>query len=147
MHERKALTVSIGEPGGQQIDFRLFYSRRVRIYLCKMWNWRTGWGKYTEEKLTYTIIRTQWGITFAPIYSQFFFFFFFFFLSFFRAAPASYGGSQARGQIGAIATTLQHSHSNLESEPCLRPTLQFQATLDPQPTGRGQGLNPHPHES
>jgi len=28
------------------------------------------------------------------------------------AAPAAYGGSQARGQIGAVATGLHHSHSN-----------------------------------
>ena len=27
----------------------------------------------------------------------------------------------------------------------LRPTLQLTAALDPQPTKRGQGSNPHPH--
>ena len=37
-------------------------------------------------------------------------FFFFFLLS--RAAPAVYGGSQARDPIGAVATSLRHSHSN-----------------------------------
>ena len=42
---------------------------------------------------------------------------FFFFL--FRAVPAAYGGSQARGQIGAVATGLHRSHSNVESELCL----------------------------
>ena len=39
----------------------------------------------------------------------------FFFLSFFaisRAAPAAYGGSQASGQIIAVATGLHQSHSN-----------------------------------
>ena len=41
-------------------------------------------------------------------------FFFFFFCPFAIswAAPAAYGGSQARGQIGAIATGLHQSHSN-----------------------------------
>ena len=29
------------------------------------------------------------------------------------AAPAAYGGSQARGLIGAAAASLCHSHSNL----------------------------------
>ena len=29
-----------------------------------------------------------------------------------RAAPEAYGGSQARGPIGALATGLRHSHSN-----------------------------------
>ena len=33
----------------------------------------------------------------------------------FRAAPSAYGGSQARSQIGAIATGLCHSHSNAGS--------------------------------
>ena len=35
-------------------------------------------------------------------------FFFFFFL--FKAPPMAYGGSQARGQIEAVATGLRHSH-------------------------------------
>ena len=49
---------------------------------------------------------------------------FFFFLVFrlFTAAPMAYGGSQARGWIGAIAAGLHHCHSNMGSEPCLRPT-------------------------
>ena len=54
-----------------------------------------------------------------------------FFFCLFRAAPAAYGGSQARGQIGAIAGGLRHSHSNSGSEPCLRPKPQLTATLDP----------------
>ena len=55
----------------------------------------------------------------------------FFFLSFSRAVPAAYGGSQARGLIGAGATGLRQSHSSTESEPCLRPTPQLRATPDP----------------
>ena len=57
-------------------------------------------------------------------------FFFFFGLVFFRATLAAYGGSQGRSPIGAIATSLHHSHSYLESELCLRPTPQLKATLD-----------------
>ena len=34
---------------------------------------------------------------------------FFFFFLLFRAAPAAYGGSQARGRIGGIASSLHHS--------------------------------------
>ena len=44
---------------------------------------------------------------------------FFFFLSFFclfRAASAAYGSCQAKGQIGAAAASLGHSHSNAGSE-------------------------------
>ena len=41
-----------------------------------------------------------------------------------------YGSSQARGQTGAAAAGLHHSHSHMGSELCLRPTLQ-------QAQGRG----------
>ena len=44
-----------------------------------------------------------------------FFFFFFFFFLLFRAAPAAYGHSQARGQIRAIVAGLHHSQSNARS--------------------------------
>ena len=37
----------------------------------------------------------------------------------FRAAHMAYGGSQAMGQTGAVATGLHHSHSNTGSEPHL----------------------------
>ena len=37
----------------------------------------------------------------------------------FRATPAAYGSSQARGQIGAVAASLRHSHRNTGSEPHL----------------------------
>ena len=44
-----------------------------------------------------------------------------------------YGSSQARGPIGATAAALRHSHSHshARSEPCLQPTPQLTATLDP----------------
>ena len=53
------------------------------------------------------------------------------FFCLFEAAPMAYGGSQARGLIGAVAAGLRHSHSNTRSEPRLRPTLQLEATPDP----------------
>ena len=55
----------------------------------------------------------------------------FFFFGFSRAAPAAYGGSQARGLIRAVAASLRHSHSNARSEPHLQPTPQLMAMLDP----------------
>ena len=57
--------------------------------------------------------------------------FFFGLFAFSRAAPTAYGGSQAWGLIGAVATGLRHSHSNVGSEPCLRSTPQLMVTLDP----------------
>ena len=61
----------------------------------------------------------------------FFFFFFFFFFCIFRATPVAYGGSQAKGPIGATAASLYHCHSNMGSKPRLQPTLQLTATLGP----------------
>ena len=47
--------------------------------------------------------------------------------SLFRATPTAYGGSQARGLIGAAG----HSHSNARYELSLGPTPQLMATADP----------------
>ena len=52
---------------------------------------------------------------------------FLFFL--FRAKPTAYGSSQARGQIGAAAAGLHHSHSNAGSEPPLQTIPQLDKTM------------------
>ena len=56
--------------------------------------------------------------------------FFFFFLHFW-ATPEAYGAFQAKGQIGAVAAVLHHSHSNMGSKPCLQPKPQLTAMPDP----------------
>ena len=56
---------------------------------------------------------------------------FFFFFGLFRATPAAYVSSQARGLIRAVAAGLHHSHSNIKSEPHLQPTPQLTAMPDP----------------
>ena len=60
----------------------------------------------------------------------FFFVFVFVFFAISWAAPAAYGGSQARGLIGTVATGLPQSHSNVGSEPRLWPTPQLTAMPD-----------------
>ena len=75
------------------------------------------------------------------------FIYLFVFCLFFRAAPAAYGDSQARGLIRAVATAYARATATPESEPCLRPPPQLPAMLDPQPTEQGQGSNPQPHGS
>ena len=47
---------------------------------------------------------------------------FIYFSVFFRATSTAYGDSQARGLIGAVATSLRQSHSNAGSKPRLQPT-------------------------
>ena len=53
---------------------------------------------------------------FVFFFSSFFFFFFFGLLLFFSTAPVAYGGSQARGLIGATDAGLLQSHSNAGSK-------------------------------
>ena len=72
---------------------------------------------------------------------------FFFSFCLLRAAPAAHGDFQARGLIGAIATSLCHSHSNARPELRLQPKPQLMATPDCRPTERGQRSNPQPHGS
>ena len=74
------------------------------------------------------VISVNYGSLTAFIYFVGFFFFLF---AISWAAPMAYGGSQARGRIGAVATELSQSHSNAGSEPLLRPTPQLTATPDP----------------
>ena len=63
------------------------------------------------------------------IYFFIYFLFFLSFLLFLWAAPATHGGSQARGLIGATAAGLHHS--NARSELPRQPTAQLAATPDP----------------
>ena len=51
--------------------------------------------------------------------------YFFFTFCLFRAVPGAYGGSQARGLIGAVAASLCHCHSNARSELRLQPTSTY----------------------
>ena len=62
----------------------------------------------------------------AIVYFFIVFFNFLFYFCLFRAAPVAYGRSQASVWIGAVASSLPPSHSNMGSELCLRPTPQPQ---------------------
>ena len=53
-------------------------------------------------------------------YGVLFLFIYLFIFVFFRAAPAAYGGSQARGLIGIVAAGVHQRHSNARSQPQLR---------------------------
>ena len=66
---------------------------------------------------------------------------------FFRATPAAYGNSQARGRISqSYSCWLCHSHSNARYEPCLWPTPQLTAMLEEiEPTSSWTLVNFHFH--
>ena len=71
-------------------------------------------------------IENAHGIYMVPVA-----FFVLFCFCLFRAPRMAYGGSQAKGLIGAVAAGLCYSHSNARFEPHLKPTPQLMATLDP----------------
>ena len=71
-------------------------------------------------------IYKPWNLAFS-----FFFFNFFCLFAISWAALTAYGGSQARGQIAAVAAGLRQSHSNTGSEPRLQPTPQLTAMPGP----------------
>ena len=81
--------------------------------------------KRKEKKMESKLSRTLSGTKDPPSLVACFFFFLF------RAAPATYGSSQARDRRGAAAASLHHSHSHARSELHLLPTLQLVATPDP----------------
>ena len=85
--------------------------------------------------------QTQLVCFFVLFFGWFFCFVLFVFCFFLMAAPVAYGGSQARGQIGAATTGLYHSLSNIGSELRLQPTPQLTPTLDP--LGQESNMNPH----
>ena len=58
-------------------------------------------------------------------------FIYFCLFAFSRAALVAHGDSQARGLIGAVATGLHQSHSNMGSELRLHPIPQLMAMPDP----------------
>ena len=55
----------------------------------------------------------------------------FFFFAISWATPTAYGGSQARGLIRAVATSLRQSRSKSGSKPHLQPVSQLTAMPDP----------------
>ena len=77
---------------------------REKAYILKFPFLVTPWLKRSWSRVT--MMEDIWGRIF-------------FFFLLFRAAPTIYGSSQARGQIGAAAAGLHHSHSNTRSEPHL----------------------------
>ena len=115
------------------------------------WNWRGGrliwegiWGNFWSNSVYMGYTNLSNLIELCTLFSYFYFILFF---CYFRARPTAYGGSQARGPIGATAASLHNSHSNTGSKPPLRLKPQLTVMTDPQPTEQGQGLNPHLHGS
>ena len=63
----------------------------------------------------------------------------------FRAAPVAYVSSQARGQFGAAAVSLHHSHSNKRSKPPSSVTYMAACGNARSVTHWGRGSNSLPH--
>ena len=78
---------------------------------------------------------------FAHPFVYFIYLFIYLFILLFRATLMAYGGSQARGLIGATAASLPHSHGNARSEPRLQPTSRQHWILNPISKARDQTRN------
>ena len=111
------------------VQYQLLMFHRIFLFVCVSYN--------DGNNLNWCI---------QPLHVvHFSFFLFFFFFCLFRATLAAYGGSQARGQIRPAAAGLRHSHSDTRSEPCLWPTPQLMAMLDPQAKRLSEaGIEPTP---
>ena len=95
------------------------------MLLLEWTSWGTGLLLLSPHLYTTLLIYTSLtlfsvSLVFSMKFILFYFILFFFLLL--RAAPVACGDSQARGQIGATAAGLHHSHSNAGPKPCLRPT-------------------------
>ena len=90
---------------------------------------------WTYNLMDASVVLYCWAMTGTPKMFGLFYLFIFVCLFFvfcpFRAVPTTYGGSQARGLIRAVAASLHQSHSNARSELRLWPTPQVMATPDP----------------
>ena len=96
-----------------------------------VWFWYWGDGGFTEclWECSFNLLEE-----FKKDWYKFFFVFlggFVFVFLLFRAAPTTYGGSQARSLIGATDAGLCHSHSNAGSKLHLQPIPQLIAMPDP----------------
>ena len=118
----------------------------VRIHFCRIlfvceggfWHWKCSVLK-KNWKRTWDLAKSFFAMCIIASYLKKKLFFF----SFFRVAPKACRSSQARGQIGATAAGLCHSHSNARSELYLWPAPQLMAVPNPQPTEWGQpGIEP-----
>ena len=92
--------------------------------------WMFKQGNSCQSRARYEY-RTRWLQ--KENFILFYFIFIYLFLSFFAIswpAPVGYGGSQARGPIGAVVAGLHQSHSNAGSEPRLRLIPQLTAKPD-----------------
>ena len=85
------------------------------------WRSPTAQGLRCQAKEPGLVMEENGGLSLPPI----------FLILLFMAASMAYGGPQARGQIGATAASLPHSHGNTRFELHLQPTPQLMATPGP----------------
>ena len=109
-----------------------FAVRKVRRLHCDLDLWVSVGFWDQSLGITWKLVRnahsqaapqTHWvrNVRVGLVVCDLFIIYFILFYFIFRAAPAADGGSQARGQIRAMATSLYHSHSNAGSTACRNP--------------------------
>ena len=130
----KFLNVTFGSKKITTRNLYLSSCKNVHHGVMKMhWNQIEGMvEQHCEHTKCHLIVHFKVLILFCVKFTSIMFFKILLLLFFSGAAPAAYGGSQAKGLIRAVAAAgLHHSHSNKGSETCLQPTPQPMATPDP----------------
>ena len=105
------------------------HEARNQVFCCLIGDVNASHSNDFSE--THSLNFNKWHLSGRISVTEQIFFFFLFVFLFSRAAPAAYGGSRARGLIGAAATNLHQSYSNARFELHLWPTPQLMATPDP----------------
>ena len=103
------------------------WTKESNIIIAPYIFWKILHISFVMDWSMYLKIYSPWK---APIIFFIFIYLFFCLFAISWAAPVAYGGSQARGLIGAVATGLRQNHSNAGSEARLQPTPQLRATPD-----------------
>ena len=78
-----------------------------------------------------TTLRLREDAFLKVFYLFIYLFIYYLFIFAFRAAPVTYGSSQARSPIRAAAAGLCYSHSNARSKSYLQPTPQLMVLREP----------------
>ena len=118
------------------VQMQYEYKNMFRKEICQPLDGGFLWGKREGNG---TGQRNRRDHNFLSDVLFFFFIYFFGLFAFSRAAPVAYGGSQARGWIGARATATRDPSRVCDLHPG-----SWQRWIS-YPTEQGQGLNAHSH--
>ena len=129
----------------------LIYPSQACIQSYGWWNWGSEKWNDVIKVIQLVCVKDRilgfvWSLRFYFCHDNTLSMFFFLFaFCLFRPAPATYGGSQARGQIRATLPVYTTATATPDLSCICDLHCSSQQRWIPKPTERGQGLNPQPH--